>query len=239
MNVSFITRHSSHILTGIAVTGVVATAVLSADAHVKAQQIRYSVDPESKTKTIWNATKARWKIYTPAVVTGVITIVSMIQNHRITARQIASLDTAFTVTKKAYENYRKATIKHTDPNTERKIAESAEAPTMTGTDATVLLGDGKVLCKDAYSGRFFESSVERIRAAVNNINQDILNQDTASLNDWYAEIGLDAVEAGDDLGWNTDHILDVLFGSTMSPDNRPAVVVSFTEKPVQGWWNGR
>ena len=68
---------------------------------------------------------------------------------------------------------------------------------MTGKDTT--------LCYDAMFGRWFRSDVDTIIRAVNEINRKIVAGDMyASLNEFYDEVGLPPVEAGEYLGWNID-----------------------------------
>ena len=60
------------------------------------------------------------------------------------------------------------------------------------------------LMYDSKSGRYFRCSETQLQAAVNKINELILSFDSATVNDFYFEIGLKDTEDGNMFGWNLD-----------------------------------
>jgi hypothetical protein len=97
----------------------------------------------------------------------------------------------------------------------------------------LVVGAGEVLCFDMYTGRYFQSTVEKIRQAENKINFEILNHMYASLSSFYGELGIPATQYSDEVGWNglTDRF-EVRFSTVMSPDNRPCIAMEFTRPPM-------
>jgi hypothetical protein len=96
----------------------------------------------------------------------------------------------------------------------------------------VIIGNGNVLCFDAYSGRYFESSVETIRQAVNTTNSYILDHQYASLSHFYDEIGLPPNGISDEIGWKSDDLIDVTFSTVLAPDKRPCLCMDFACRPI-------
>lgn len=236
----FASRHSREILLAISVAGVVTTAVFAADGHSKAQDIRYEVDPEDRGKTVWNAVKARWTYYVPAVGSGVLTVSAILMGARVASKQIAALTVAYSASEKALDSFRKAANKVIrDPKQRKELEETVATEHIMSSEKkadAVFIGDGQILCHDAYSGRYFSSTREDIRRAVNDINAELLANDYASLNMFYTAIGLKEVRSGDELGWNTDHRCDVVFAPAMDAKGRPCIDIAFKPDPIPGWW---
>ena len=93
-----------------------------------------------------------------------------------------------------------------------------------------------MLCYDCYTGRYFSASMEDVRRAVNDVNKRLISEDYAPLNEFYANLGLEEVKVGDDLGWNVDHMCDVVFGTSMTTDGKPSLAISFKPDPIPVWW---
>mgnify|MGYP007102022932 FL=1 len=56
------------------------------------------------------------------------------------------------------------------------------------------------------------------------------------LNDFYSELGLPNIEAGELLGWNIDRgYLDVRFDTQLADDGTPALVVNYQVIPKYGY----
>lgn len=236
--IKLVNRNMPKIMAGVAISGVITTAVLAANGHLQAQQIRYEI-AEDRGETIVNAFKARWKCYAPAVVSACITIAAIMAGQKASDKRIAAVSAAYSVTKDSYAAYKKSVAEHV--TSEKKLKEIEERTNVIQqadhpVDKTVVIGSGEVLCLDLYTGRYFSSTREEIRRAVNDVNVQILNEDYAPLNAFYATLGLDEVKIGDDLGWNVDNRCDVLFGTSMSEDGKPCLAINFSPDPIPGWW---
>lgn len=102
-----------------------------------------------------------------------------------------------------------------------------------GEDNIKLTGKGEYLCIDGWSGRKFRSDIESVKAAVNELNSDFLRNGSASLNDFYAYLGLDPVQFGDELGWSRDHddLITISYDSCLTPNGEPCIVLRYNIKP--------
>ena len=98
-----------------------------------------------------------------------------------------------------------------------------------------IMDKGNTLCYDVVSGRYFESSIDTIKRAVNNVNYNLTHgvMEYISLNEFYDEIGLPHTSIGDELGWNIgfDGQLDVELYTKFSDDERPCVALDYRVAP--------
>lgn len=236
----FLTKNSSVILLGVAISGVVTTSVLAADGHIKAQEKRYEIVKDDKVKTMTNAIKARWIDYVPAIICGGVTIGAIIWGARISNKKIAAIGAAYTASKDAYSAYRKSVKEQIeDSKVLQKIDDGAlQKQQNQSTAQPVFIGEGTQLCFDVYSGRYFASDRETIRGVVNDINAELLANDRCSLNEYYERLGLETVDIGSQLGWNVEHLIEVEFGSTLRPeDGKASLAVKLTPDPSPSWYS--
>lgn len=96
-----------------------------------------------------------------------------------------------------------------------------------------LTGKGEYLCKDGWSGREFRSDIDNVKAAVNELNSDFLRNGSVSLNDFYAYLGLDPVQFGDELGWSRDcdDLISISYDSCLTPSGEPCIMLRYDIKP--------
>lgn len=97
-------------------------------------------------------------------------------------------------------------------------------------DMIINTNGGNCLCFDTMSGRYFRSSMASIQSAENEINRKMINEYTATLNDFYDLIGLDGIEIGEDVGWNTDTLLRIDFSCQVT-NGQPCLVIDYITKP--------
>ena len=236
--VTFLSKNSTHILTGFGVAGVVSTALLT---H-KAAKLSYSeLDPsaeEQPTKAEFFA--ENWQHYIPAVLSGTAAIACIIAAHTIDVRRHAALAAAYTLSQEAYSSYRDeiAELLGEDKadNVESSIIERMQ-PDAGEAPATIVVGNGDVTFYDPLTGRTFSSSLERVRKVINDLNYDLTRYDGVSLNDLYSHLGLQQTTLGDELGWSAGaSLLEADYHPIMLHDGRPAVAVKVTPEPRTDWF---
>jgi len=86
---------------------------------------------------------------------------------------------------------------------------------------------------DLGSGRYFRSSINKIKKAENDINYSLRDQMWMSANEIYGYLDLDPVSMGNELGWdiNNDGQLEFDISSTISEDDEPCITIKFMTKP--------
>lgn len=231
----FAVDNSPSIMTAIGVTGAVTTAYLTGKASFRAALILSEESPHLEAR---DKVAMTWKLYIPAISTGAITIAAIICANRIGVRRTAALAAAYSLSEKAFEEYRVKIVEKLGARKEEtardEIAQERVNRQPPENREIIVTGNGSVLCMDAFSGRYFLCTVEEIRKAENDINHQIVRHDYASLTDFYDLIGLPATSISDHVGWNNDKILEVHFSGTITPGNqKPCVVVNYTVGPVR------
>jgi hypothetical protein len=77
--------------------------------------------------------------------------------------------------------------------------------------------------------------MESLRKAQNDINHKIVNDYYASLTDFYNLIGLAETAYSEEVGWNSDKLLELEFSAVMSSDNRPCISIAYNYAPIRGY----
>ena len=235
----FVSKRSPEILTGIGIAGMISTAVLAVKATPKAMELI-----EEKKREEWldklspvEIVKVAWKPYIPAIVTCVTSTACLIGASSVSAKRNAALATAYKLSETALTEYREKVIETIGEKKERtvrdKVAEERVKKNPVSKNEVIITGNGKTLCFDPISGRYFMCSIETIKRAENTLNKQMLHDISGyvSLNEFYDEIGLDHTSVGDDLGWNTDQIIDIDFSSQLNDNGEPSVVLDYLVAP--------
>ena len=235
------------VLTGMGVTGVITTAYFASRASFKAAEIirrdderrRLVVDPSNfkyEPATLKDKFKLVWPEYVPPVSVGATTITAIIMANHSASKRIAALTVASGISERALTEYKAKVLEKIGENKEMairdEIAQERVAATPTSKEVLVI-GAGDVLCFDILTGRYFLSTVEKIRQAENKINYEILNHMYASLSMFYDLLDIPPTPYSDTVGWNglTDRF-EVQFSTVMSPDKRPCIAIDFAHLPV-------
>ena len=98
---------------------------------------------------------------------------------------------------------------------------------------TVIFSKGETLCYDTMSGRYFNSDVDRIKKAENELNHILLTGDYCSLNEFYDMLDIPATEMGTAIGWNIKNgMVEIYFSTQMADNGQPCVVVNYDIQPT-------
>lgn len=229
---TFILRNSHHILTGLALMGIGASVALSVRAD--RQMHEWDID-EFKRLTKEERIKIYVKIYAPPAIAVLATGACVLGAHSISVKRESSLLLAYEGTRQMYDRYRSMVQERLGPE-EKQIAEKAASKAQPIPRETIVYGEGDVLFYDAYSGRYFKSTVNKIDRVVNELNYTLLREMCVSLNEFYAGIGLDGISLGDQLGWNEQRQIEVHYGAKVSEEGKAVVIVDFVVEPTEKWF---
>lgn len=245
---AFAVDNASTILTGVGVVGTVSTAVLTGRASFKAARIihqealqRNPGDAESVGNDFAGlpdlARKEKavlvWQEFIPPIGVGSATVACIIYANRRSAAQAAAMAAAYSMSEKTFSDYKEKVQgrlgikKETDLRDE--IAKERIDANPPGT--LIVVGEGDVLCYDVLTGRYFKSSVEKLKKGENEVNADIVTGDGASLSRFYDEIGLPQTPYSDTVGWNLDNRCELQLSTIMTADDRPCISVDFAGWP--------
>lgn len=229
---TFVLRNSHHILTGLALLGVGASVALS----VRADRIMHEWDiDEFKQLTKEQRIKLYARIYAPPAIAVLATGACIVGAHSISVKRESSLLLAYEGTRSMYDRYRASIQDRLGPE-EKQIAEKAASKAQPVPRETIVYGEGDCLFYDAYSGRYFKSTVNKIDRVVNELNYTLLREMCVSLNEFYAGIGLEGISLGDQLGWNEQRQIEIHYGAKVSEEGKAVVVVDFVVEPTEKWF---
>ena len=257
-----LSKNSPKILTGIGIVGMVTATVFAVQATPKAMQLieeekrrkneeavedaieqgQPKVNQITKLKPI-EVVKVAWKPYVPALCTGIASIGCIIGASSVSARRQAALYSAYKLSETAFSEYREKVVETVSDKKlkeiKQKIAEDkVEEATKPGNDSkvVVLSEDGEAWFIDPFSNATFKSSKSKIWDAANRVSRNMIYDMTASLSDFYDELGLDHTSTSDSLGWHIDKsIVEPDFSDAVVKGNRAYIVVDFLVKPTYGY----
>lgn len=236
----WMSKHSPEILTGLGIAGMVTTVVLAVKATPKAMKLieekkeELDLRPEDKL-TVVETVKAAWKPYVPAVVTGTASTVCLIGASSVNLRRNAALAAAYHLSETALSEYKEQVIETVGKNKEKTIRNNVDKKRIENNplaeNEVILTGDGDTLCYDHHSGRYFETSIDKLKKIENELNAKLLREDYISLNDFYDELGLSYTSLGENLGWRVDDGLIEFSFSAQLAMGKPCLVLNYNIAP--------
>lgn len=234
-------RHSPAILTGLAIAGVVSTTVLTARSAVKAHVVLQEAQDDL---TVIEKVRMVWPLYIPPVATGLATIGCIIGAQSVNTRRQAALMGAFTLTEGAFQEYKdqvaEALTKPAKEKIETAIAQKFVDENPPPPELLEKI-DGKVLVLDLFTGRYFRSTQEMIRSAMNDINERLTigGEEYVSLNEFYIILGgLEQSIVGEVLGFSTRNLVDMNFSTAIAAPEQggvPCLTISFRALPTSDY----
>ncbi len=229
------------ILTTLAIVSSWATIPLAARGGIKAEKEmeKVGIDKDNLKEELKNApvkvVGAVAKAYAPAVGMAALATGCAIGANVINLKRTAALLSLYTLASDKIKEYEKALP---EALTEKqhglvrsKMAENTLEKASHGKDIDFYdTGRGHTRCYDSLSGRAFYHDVEKIKEAVNNFNELLINDYSASLNDFYDYLSLDSIELGSMVGWDSQNLLRITYDSTIF-QGEPVLVINYESMP--------
>lgn len=210
----FLKKNSATILTVAAAAGVITTSVLSAKAAIKASRILAHKEEEKGEKLTFEETiSAVWTIYILPIVAGVSTIACVFGANILNQRQQASLASAYALIENSYKEYKAKLKELYGEEAHNNIIDAIAAKKCE--DVYISAGGLESaynqeiesdteprLFYDEYSGRYFESTIEKVLLAEYHLNRNYILRGFARLNDFYEFLGLEQTDYDEAVGWD-------------------------------------
>lgn len=242
--VRMLRRKSPEILTGIGIgcmltsTGLAVRATPEAMRRIEAKKKEEKHSRLTAAQTI----RAAWTCYIPSGLAGAAGVACIIGANTISGRRNAALTAAASIAETSLREYRSKAIELIGEEKEASIREAVDReriennpPPERNREYPVVEGEaGQTLCYDSMFGRYFHSDVETLKRVENKLNRQMatMSEPYISLNEFYGEIGLPAVDIGEELGWNVDNgMIDLYFTSQLVNGKTPCLVVSHAVPP--------
>lgn len=183
-----------------------------------------------------------WKFYKKSILCLTATIFLIFEANHISARRLAASIEALRIANYAYKDYRKAAEEKLGEDKARTVKDiiarnHAEENPPKETDVNNV-PDGKVLCYEPLTGRYFYSTAEEIKAAINETNAALMNQMYISLGSFFDRIGLSGTELSEDLGWRFDGgLIEIMISSNLTdgPNEQPCLSLIYATPPTYGF----
>lgn len=265
MNVwKMVSKNGGTILTCMGVAGLVSTAITAGRASIKAvdliakeriaRQFEYdeyvddieksgdckwaSIEPLKKSEIF----KLTWRCYIPTFLIGGASIACIIGANSVHLKKQAAIMSAYALAETGFKEYRHKVVEIIGDKKASEVRESIVQDRIKKNppkhDTVIITGKGKQLCYEALSGRYFESDIEAIRKARNELNAEFVRTGELMLNDVYYALGLENNKIGYELGWyamdpNIEQwLLEFKFDSCLTEDGVPCLVVDFLVPPT-------
>jgi uncharacterized protein DUF6353 len=243
--------NSPALLTALGVAGTVTTAYLTARAAVTASRWVEEAEQTEKYNYMkgsmdWeDVVRLTWKLYIPAAGVGLSTIMAIVMANRIGTRRTAAMVAAYSISENALIEYRDKVREKWGEKEEKEVRSSIAKDRVERArpEHVVVVSSGKQLCHEAYTGHFFESTMETIRRAENNINRQLMHENYATLSNFYNNVpGMKHTSISDEMGWNNDRFLEVTFDSILVEDEdspyfgMTALSFDYAVVPIRNPW---
>ena len=237
-----ISRHSSEILICLGITGMISGSVMVGKATPKALLLIEQEKKEQNKKELTTQEKIKtvWKCYIPAVATEAVSIVCIVGANSINAKRNAALATAYSISETALRTYQDKVVEVIGEKKEQEIHDAIAKDQVKANPISakeiVLTQKGDTLCFDPLSGRYFRSDINKLQWAENELNRQMRDDMTISLNEFYGAIGLSGLKVGEDLGWNINRgYINLRFSATLAEGETPCIVVEHVVAPKYGY----
>lgn len=254
-----LTKNAPTILTMTGITAMASSTYWAVKATPKALALKEKAEVEKNKKagtfkgdkvndwiplTKVEIVQTCWRCYASAFITGVLGAACLIGANSMNLRKNAALAAAYAFSETNFKEYREKTLEEVGEKKEEKIRNAVAEEKITknpvNTSTVLETGNGDTLCYDAICGRYFKSSIEKLKSALNELNMELVQDGYVSLNQYYDLIGLPDGMLGDDLGWsiNAHHStvqLDLSAQLTKDEAQTPCMVVAFKYGPIYNY----
>ena len=240
-----LTKYSPGILTGIGIAGMIGATFMAVKATPKALYLIETKKEESEVEELApvETIKTCWKCYIPATLTTVVSAVCLIGASTVSAKRNAALATAYSISEAALREYQEKVVEVIGEKKEKAVRDAVakdqiERDPVTKSEVVIIDSNSNTLCYEPLSGRYFKSTIDKIKKAEIKLDRQMIQEMYVSLNDFYWEIGLDGTDLGDQMGWNLSKgYMDLSFSSQLADDGTPCAVIVYGIPPVYDYQN--
>lgn len=246
---TFVQENATALLTAGGVVGTTVTGVLAWRGGYKTGQKVQEHEYEARLRTpagdsIEQTLSKQDKIKLaaldalPPIVSGGATITAIVMSHRMSAQKAAALAAAYGVSQRHLDEYKAKIQEKLTHQKATSITDEIQQDRVNRhppSDNVIIVGTGPVLCYDAFSDRYFKSTAENIRRAVNVVNGEIDTGNECSLGVFYNELELPKTQFDDMLGWNINTPCKITISAMMVNDNEACLCVDFINFPIANY----
>lgn len=242
-----VNKNSPTVLTALGVAGLVGTAISAAYATkpmlaaIEAEeQFRFEEESDPRPLTTEEKILIGYKFYIPTFLLGLTTAGCIIGANSIHTRRNAALASLLAVADTSLREYQSKVVETLGEKKAAKIEEELAQDRLDKNpprqEIIFVTGRGNYLCYEERSDRYFRSTREIIDRAVNAFNQKLIREGWLGINEFYSELGIGAVELGDEFGWIAERGLLELKtwykGAKLEDgSSEPCMVIGYVDNP--------
>ena len=240
-----LTKYSPGILTGIGIAGMIGATFMAVKATPKALYLIETKKEEAEVEELTpvETIKTCWKCYIPATLTTVVSAACLIGASTVSVKRNAALATAYSISEAALREYQEKVVEVVGEKKEKAVRDAVakdqiERDPVTKSEVVIIDSNSNTLCYEPLSGRYFKSTIDKIKKAEIKLDRQMIQEMYVSLNDFYWEIGLDETDLGDKMGWNLSKgYMDLSFSSQLADDGTPCAVIVYGIPPAYDYQN--
>lgn len=200
----FANKHGSTILTIMASVGVIGTAILTADATIKAlEDINLAEADKGEPLSTEEKIRTAAHHYILPASAAAATITCTFGANILNKKQQASLASAYMMLGKSYQDYRNKVVELCGKEVDKEVLDEISIDKYEEKKPVVSESD-YVLFFDEISGEFFESTLLKVREAEYHFNRNYALGGIACINELMDWFDLPHIKHGDDFGWSWD-----------------------------------
>jgi len=217
--------HAPIILTAVGVSGTVTTAFLAARAGNQAANRIGENSPGLNSREQFELT---WDLYLPPVITGSVTVAAIVMAAHVSSKRAAAAYSVLALTERTLEEYREKVVEVIGSKKEQTIRDSIAQDRVNANPPSMVVSDAPgVLCCELYTGRYFQSDMESLKKAQNEINAKVLSSLYVSLDEFYYIMGIESTTNSGGIGWDSDKLMSLEFSTVFGPQNRPCLAFEY------------
>lgn len=233
----FLVTNRNPILVGIGLSGILASDVLLVKGTIKAVR---KIDAENAKReqamTKKEIFQLIWKDYAPPAGMTLASFTSIIFAMKNEHGKAVTSTLACTMSEAALREYKEKVVQTIGEKKEKEVYDAISKDKVQEMEAKnpqiIVPTAGKVAFIESITNQPFESDWETVRKVVNDLNERLQEEMRITVNEYYAELGIDPVKIGDALGWeNGCGRIDIYPSAQLTKDNRPCVVINHNVDP--------
>ena len=232
-------RHAPTILTVLGVGGVAATTYLASKAGYRSAEniVQHELyHGESDPLTPRRKLEMTWKYYIPTISIGLATAACIITANTISTKRQTALIGAYALSERALTAYRTRAEENLSPEINKRVQEQAAEQAINDNplpdDFLVDIPMNKDIFLDKFTGQYFGSDLDTVKAAMTEVNRKSMEEGYASMNYWFSLIGGRRTDIGEIMGWTEDRMLDIDIFPLKTKDGRDCMVIDYRRQPI-------
>lgn len=229
-------KRTPEILIGSSLAGMLASVIFAIRNTPKMNaELEEKRNDEELHFTKSDEVKIVLKHQLPSIILFVTSSAGIIGANSIHLKRNAALQVLVQTGEIAATQYKTIVERVVSDDDKRKIDEQYEqVRKISPTPSTIIISGDRYWIRDEFTGKEFESNIQNIMNAANEINSRMYDERYISAQEWYNEIGIDTAPSDMSIGWNTSNVglVRPIFDAEIV-DGRPIVLMSYRNNPSE------